>query len=181
MGLLSLPIIASQTDNWLYYTEGPTVPDLEPLPDSDVATNRASKKKQKLLSQPLAIPDAPARPKTPPRSKQARPANPPTVIPAGHVEPISKESSAEKDKGAAAPAKLTAADVAQLDSIRKELVELGASKVQLEWIAKSREYLFRCELVLESDPQPITLTAQDPRPVTAAQKVLREALHGPTP
>jgi len=186
MGLLSLPIIARQTDYWLY-TAAPTVPELEPLPELPKEAPLAPKKPLvKPLKSPQArtlqlLPTEPIDP-TPDFPKTEKPL--PSPSKPGDIGQATFEGPAPTQDDAAAtsiPAPdILEEEIQKLEMIRQELVQAGASYIRLEWLGKERKFVFRCTIPTRSSiDQATEFTAMHASPFEAGQRVLRQVLTTP--
>ncbi|MFO0883091.1 MAG: hypothetical protein U0894_02710 [Pirellulales bacterium] len=129
MGLLSLPIIARQTDYWLY-TSATTVPELEPLPEPPKETPLAPKKP---LVKPLKSPQARTLPLLPTEPIDPAPNFPemekplPSPSKLDDVGQATFEEPAPPQDDAAAtsiPApEISDEEIQKLETIRQELVQ----------------------------------------------------------
>lgn len=187
MGLLSLPIIARQTDYWLY-TAAPTVPELEPLPELPKEAPLAPKKplvKPLKSSQAQALPRPDVTKPTDPAPDFSEvgkplpsPSKPDGIGKATYEQPV-------QPQGDEAPASIPAPDISEeeiqkLEMIRQELVQAGASDIRLEWLGKERKFVFRCSIPTRSSlDQATEFTAMHASPFEAGQRVLRQVLTTP--
>lgn len=187
MGLLSLPIIARQTDYWLY-TSATTVPELEPLPEPPKETPLAPKKptaKAPLKSQAKSLPnrDLPNLTDPAPDLPNFEKPIPSPNKPEGVGQATFEEPAPPQDDAASTsiPApEISDEEIQKLETIRQELVQAGASDIRLEWLGKERKFVFRCTIPTRSSiDQSTEFSAMHASPYEAGQRVLRQVLTTP--
>lgn len=187
MGLLSLPIIARQTDYWLY-TSATTVPELEPLPEPPKETPLAPKKppvKAPLKSQAGRLPNRDLPKPTDPapdfpniEKPIPSPSKPDGVGLATFEEPAPPPDNAGATSIPAPD--ISEEEIQRLEMLRQELVQAGASDIRLEWLGKERKFVFRCTIPTRSSiDQATEFSAMHASPIEAGQRVLRQVLTTP--
>lgn len=177
MGLLAIPIVARQTDHWLYYSSGPSVPELEPLPSFPEAETKSTAPEKPAP----AIPVAPSPPRPKPTGNATKP-KPKPIAPVGHEAPIEPPlDRAKPPKNTnAPPPRLSDAEIERLEGIRKELVQAGASDIRVEWLAVEQQYVFRCAIPSRGDLDMSTEFAVAHKDAyEAARRVLKQVLTTP--